>query len=117
MAKKEEDQEFLEFIVKSIVDNPKDIKIERTIDERGVLLSLKANPADMGQLIGKGGSTARAIRTLLRIVGMKQNAWVNLRIVEPEGSTRAPRAPQAQAPQAETAQTKNVDQVVDELKL
>jgi len=109
---KEADQEFLEYVVKSIVDNPKDIQVERTVDEMGVLLSLKVNRADMGQLIGKGGSTARAIRTLLRIIGTKNNARVNLKIVEPEGEQR----PQAQTP-PQSEEAKNVDQVVDELKL
>lgn len=111
MPKKEADQEFLEYIVKSIVDNPKEVKIERTIDEMGVLLTLKVNPADMGQLIGRQGSTAKAIRTLLRIIGVKGNARINLKIIEPEGA----RAPQTPAPAAKEA--KNVDQVVDELKL
>ena len=82
------DQQFLEFLVKSIVDNPEDVKVERKVDEMGVLLTLKVNPLDMGQVVGKGGSTAQAIRLLLRIVGIKNNARVNLKIVEPEGSTR-----------------------------
>ncbi|PIU98450.1 RNA-binding protein [Candidatus Wolfebacteria bacterium CG03_land_8_20_14_0_80_40_12] len=82
------DQQFLEFLVKSIVDNPEDVKVERKVDEMGVLLTLKVNPLDMGQVVGKGGSTAQAIRSLLRIVGIKNNARVNLKIVEPEGSTR-----------------------------
>ena len=81
-------QEFLEVIVKAIVDNPQDVKIERKVDEMGVLLSLKVNPQDMGQVIGRQGSTAKAIRSLLRIVGVKNNARVNLKIEEPEGSTR-----------------------------
>lgn len=92
------DQEFLEFVIKSIVDNPKDVKIERTIDEMGVLLTLKVHPEDMAQVIGRQGSTARSIRTLLRIVGMKNNARVNLKIEEPEGSTRAPVASAEEAP-------------------
>jgi uncharacterized protein len=88
----EKDQVFLETLVKSLVDNPSDVKIDRTIDERGVLLNLKINPADMGQIIGRQGQTARAIRTLLRVVGAKNNARVNLKIEEPEGSHRpAPR--------------------------
>lgn len=108
---KETDQEFLEYIVKNIVDNPKDVKIDRSIDQMGVLLTLKVNPGDMGQIIGRQGATAKAIRTLLRIVGIKGNARVNLRIVEPEGSTRAPVEPK------KPEKAKNVDQVVDELKL
>jgi len=84
------DKDFLEFLVKSIVTNPDDVKVERTIDERGVLLSLKVNPQDMGQVVGRQGMTAKSIRSLLRIVGIKNNARVNLKIEEPEGSTRAP---------------------------
>lgn len=85
------DQEFLEFLVKSIVDHPEEVKVERKIDEMGVLLTLKVNPQDMGQVVGRQGSTAKAIRSLLRIVGVKNNARVNLKIEEPEGSTRGPR--------------------------
>ena len=87
----EKDQEFLEYIVKAVVDNPDDVKIEREVDERGVLIVLSVNPQDMGMIIGRQGSTAKAIRTLLRVVGAKNNARVNLKINEPEGSERAPR--------------------------
>ena len=87
---KEMDLEFLEYIVKALVDNPKDVKVERKVDEMGVLLSLKVNPEDMGQIIGREGSTAKAIRNLVRIVGLKNHARVNLKIEEPEGG-RAPR--------------------------
>ncbi|MDD5098995.1 MAG: KH domain-containing protein [Candidatus Colwellbacteria bacterium] len=82
------DQQFLEFMVKSIVDHPEDVVVKRQIDEMGVLLSLKVNPQDMGQIIGREGSTAKAIRSLLRIVGVKNNARVNLKIEEPEGGMR-----------------------------
>jgi hypothetical protein len=85
------DKEFLEYIVKELVDHPKDVKVERKVDEMGVLLSLKVNPEDMGQIIGREGSTAKAIRNLVRIVGLKNHARVNLKIEEPEGG-RAPRA-------------------------
>ncbi len=81
----EQDQAFLEFVVKGLVDNPDDVKITRTVDEMGVLLSLSVNPADMGKVIGRSGNTAKAIRTLLRVVGMKNDARVNLKIEEPEG--------------------------------
>lgn len=84
--KKARDQEFLEFLIKSLVDHPEDVKIERKVDEMGVLLSLKVNPEDMGQIIGKSGATARAIRNLVRIVGLKNRARVNLKIEEPEGA-------------------------------
>jgi len=80
------DKDFLEYVVKSLVDHPDDVKIDRRIDERGVLLSLKVNPMDMGQVVGRKGSTAKAIRSLLRIVGIKNNARVNLKIEEPEGA-------------------------------
>ncbi len=84
----ERDQEFLEYVVKTLVDNPNDVSIDRTIDEMGVLMTLKVNPADMGQVIGREGQTARALRTLLRVVGAKNNSRVNLKIYEPEGSRR-----------------------------
>ena len=84
------DQDSLEFIIKALVDHPEDVKVERRVDEMGVLLSLKLNPEDMGQIIGRAGSTARAIRSLVRIVGLKNHARVNLKIEEPEGG-RAPR--------------------------
>ena len=90
MAKATADQDFLEFIVKALVDLPEDVKIDRKVDEMGVLLSLKVNPEDMGQIIGKAGSTARAIRSLVRIVGLKNHARVNLKIEEPEGAKAAP---------------------------
>ncbi len=82
------DKDFLELVVKSIVARPEDVKVERAIDERGVLLTLHINPSDMGYVIGKRGQTAKAIRTLLKIVGAKNNARVNLKIHEPEGSSR-----------------------------
>ncbi len=86
----EQDQEFLEIIIKAIVNNPNDVKSTRTVDERGVLLTLDINPSDMGYVIGRQGQTARAVRTLLKIVGAKNNARVNLKINEPEGG-RGPR--------------------------
>lgn len=79
------DQEFLEYIVKALVDHSEDVKVERRVDEMGVLLSLKVNPEDMGQIIGRQGSTAKSIRSLVRIVGLKNHARVNLKIEEPEG--------------------------------
>ena len=89
MAKPTTDQEFLEFIVKTLVDHPEDVKVDRQVDEMGVLLSLKVHAEDMGQIIGRSGSTARAIRSLVRIIGLKNHARVNLKIEEPEGG-RAP---------------------------
>ena len=83
----QKDINFLEFVVKSIVDKPEDVKVERKIDEMGVLLTLQVHKDDMGQVVGRKGSTAKAIRSLLRIVGLKNNARVNLKILEPEGGT------------------------------
>ena len=88
MTKANVDQEFLEYLVKSIVDHPDDVQVDRKVDEMGVLLSLHVNQQDMGQVVGRQGATAKAIRSLLRIVGIKNNARVNLKIEEPEGSTR-----------------------------
>ncbi len=87
----QKDKNFLEFVVQSIVNNPDDVKVERKVDEMGVLLTLHVNPADMAQVIGRSGATAQAVRSLLRIVGLKNNARVNLKIAEPEGSTRGQR--------------------------
>lgn len=84
------DQEFVEYVVKAIVNNPNDVRTTRTVDERGVLITLDINPADMGYVIGRQGQTARSVRTLLKIVGAKNNARVNLKINEPVGG-RGPR--------------------------
>ena len=88
---KESDKEFLEYVIKALVDNPNDVKVGRAVDEMGVLLSLKVNPEDMGQIIGRQGATARSIRNLVRIVGLRNHARVNLKIEEPEGGRTAPR--------------------------
>lgn len=81
----EHDQQFIEYVVKNIVDHPDEVVIERTVDERGVLLKLTVNQEDMGKIIGKGGATAKAIRTLLRVLGAKDDARYNLKIVDVEG--------------------------------
>ncbi len=83
------DQQFLEQLVKALVDHPESVRINRTVDEMGVLLSLDVHAEDMGKIIGRSGNTAKAIRTLLRVVGMKNEARVNLKINEPEGGTRS----------------------------
>jgi len=98
-----QDQEFVEYVVRSIVNHPDDVKTERTIDERGVLITLHVNPDDMGYVIGRQGQTARSIRTLLKIVGAKNSARVNLKVFEPEGSRRA-RPMQQMQPQGEMQQ-------------
>lgn len=107
MAGKAADQEFVEYVVKAIVNHPDDVRVDRKVDEMGVLLTLKVNPEDMGTLIGRAGSTAKAIRTLTRIVGLRNNARVNLKIEEPEGGSRT----------AKTEEKKDVDKVVEDLKL
>jgi len=80
------DQACLEYIIKALVDSPDEVSINRTVDEMGVLLTLSVGPADMGKVIGRQGNTAKAIRTLLRVIGMKTNSRVNLKINEPAGS-------------------------------
>ncbi len=76
------DQQFIEFVVKSLVNNPDDVSIARTIDEKGVLLELTVNPEDLGRVIGKRGATAQSLRTLLRALGTKNDARYNLKIVD-----------------------------------
>lgn len=83
------DVKFVESVVKALVEHPSDVKTKRSVDEMGVLITLDVNAADMGQVIGKEGKTAKAIRTLLRVVGAKENARVNLKINEPEGGRKA----------------------------
>jgi hypothetical protein len=104
MSEKELDFQFLEYVVKSLVDNPDAVKIDRTVDEMGVLLTLIVHAEDMGKIIGRQGNTAKAIRILLRVVGMKNNARVNLKINEPEGGSRS-------------AVSKSVDEAIDDLKI
>ena len=100
----------LEYIVKSLVDNPDDVVVERKVDEMGVLLTLKVNAGDMGQIVGRQGSTARAIRTLVRIAGLKAHARVNLKIEEPEGGRRdmSGAAPAATPPAKESLDDLNL---------
>jgi uncharacterized protein len=98
----EPDQAFLEYAVKALADYPDAVVTTRTIDQMGVLLTLTVHPKDMGRVVGKLGKTAEALRVLLRIVGMKGNARVNLKINEPVGGKRDP-------------ETKTVDHVVEEL--
>lgn len=107
MAEKFADKEFVEFIVKSIVSHPEDVSVERTVDEMGVLLTLNINPEDMGYVIGRQGRTAKAIRGLLRTVGLKNKSRVNLKINEPEGG---------RGPRPAVSETVDTD-VVDDLKI
>ena len=119
------DKIFLEYVVKALVDNPNDVKIDRTVDEMGVLIILTVNPADMGKIIGRMGNTAKAIRTLLRIIGMKNNARVNLKINEPEGGMRPEHSMGASAPVSHNtgsglgrapSSLKTVDEAMEDLK-
>lgn len=105
------DQAFLEYVVKALVDNPNDVKIERNVDEMGVLITLTVNPSDMGKIIGRMGNTAKAIRTLLRVIGMKNNARINLKINEPAGG-----APMHTASGMESSATASVDAAMEDLK-
>jgi len=98
--------EFLEFLIKALVQKPEAVKVDKKLDERGVLLTLQVDKEDMGMIIGKSGSTAKSIRTLIRIVGRKNNAHVNLKIEEPEGSERP----------VEPARVSPLDQVVEDLR-
>ena len=107
----ENDAKFLEIVVKALVDAPDKVKITRTVDEMGVLLTLVVDNADMGKVIGRSGNTAKAIRTLLRVVGMKNNSRVNLKINEPDGA--APRM----ATVSKEPTTKTVDEAMADLKL
>jgi len=111
----EKDQQFLEYVVKGLVDNPDSVKINRTVDEMGVLLSLDVHPDDMGKIIGRSGNTAKAIRILLRVVGMKNNARVNLKINEPEGGRRS--EPRPTSDQSGSDVMKSMDDVMEDLKL
>jgi predicted RNA-binding protein YlqC (UPF0109 family) len=82
------DQQFIEYIVKSVVGHPDDVIVERIIDEKGVLLTLTVNPEDLGRVIGKRGVTAQSLRTLLRALGTKNDARYNLKIVNNDGDSR-----------------------------
>ncbi len=126
----EDDQAFLEYVVKGLVDNPEAVKVERTVDEMGVLLTLDVDAADMGKIIGRSGNTAKAIRTLLRVVGMKNNSRVNLKINEPEGGLRSQEgATETQASTTEAVAqeetpaedvsevTKSLDEAMADLKM
>ncbi len=112
MSSETRDVEFLEYIVKELVDTPEAVKVDRKVDEMGVLITLDVDSADMGKIIGKSGNTAKAIRTLLRVVGMKNNSRVNLKINEPEGGSR----PAPSSAPAETEDVSSVDDAMEDLK-
>ncbi len=109
----EQDANFVEQVVKMLVDNPDDVKVERVVDEMGVLITLSVNQEDMGMVIGREGSTAKALRTLLRVVGARNNARVNLKINEPEGSER----PKRKEKSFEESPKKTLDEVVGDIEI
>ncbi len=121
------DQDFVEYVVKSLVGNPDAVRVDRTIDEKGVLLELTVDPEDLGRVIGKRGGTAQSIRTLLRALGTKNDARYNLKIVDTDGGSgarsTAPRdgAPAQTDDQDDTATTdagsddNTVEEVQDEV--
>ena len=107
------DQQFIEYIVKSLVSNPDDVTVVREIDEKGVLLTLTVNPEDLGRVIGKRGVTAQSLRTLLRALGTKNDARYNLKIVNnDEGYVRPVEKPSALSTEEEVVETAT-DEVVD----
>ena len=105
-TEKVSDKDFIEYVVKQIVNNPDSVKVDRKIDEMGVLITLDVHPEDMGMIIGREGATAKALRTLLRVIGARNNARVNLKINEPEGSERKPRE-----------ERKSIDEVVGDINV
>jgi len=118
------DQQFVEFIVKSLVGNPDAVSIERRIDEKGVLLELTVDPEDLGRVIGKRGATAQSLRTLLRALGTKNDARYNLKIIDNgEPPERSPRpyedrdqGEQSNEPKEEAKETESEKTNVDETK-
>lgn len=100
------DREFVEYVVKLLVSTPEAVKVERKIDEMGVLITLDVDPKDMGMVIGREGATAKALRTLLRVIGARNNARVNLKINEPAGS-QGPRGGNDK---------RSIDDVVEDIK-
>ncbi|PIQ79884.1 RNA-binding protein [Candidatus Peregrinibacteria bacterium CG11_big_fil_rev_8_21_14_0_20_41_10] len=83
------DRDFVEFVIKSIVDYPEQVEILRTIDDLGILITVKVAKDDMGKVVGRNGQTAKAMRVLLRLVGSQESNRVNLKILEPDGSEAA----------------------------
>ncbi len=112
-SRMEQDANFVEQVVKMLVDNPEDVSVERVVDEMGVLITLSVNQEDMGMVIGREGSTAKALRTLLRVVGARNNARVNLKINEPEGSERPKRKERS----SESSPKKTLDEVVSDIEI
>lgn len=107
------DQQFVEYIIKTLVSHPDDVVVERQIDEKGVLLTLTVNPEDLGRVIGKRGATAQSVRTLLRALGTKNDARYNLKIVNNDEPSEAPadKPVEAHEPEAEAESVESVENV------
>lgn len=108
------DQQFVEYIVKTLVNNPDKVSVERKIDEKGVLLSLSVDSEDVGRVIGKRGATAQSIRTLLRALGTKNDARYNLKIVNTDNYD-TPKAPAEEAEEEVPSIVEEVDNEPSEL--
>jgi uncharacterized protein len=112
------DQQFVEFIVKSLVGKPDKVQIERRIDEKGVLLELTVDPEDLGRVIGKRGATAQSLRTLLRALGTKNDARYNLKIVDNgEPHERKPREETEDRPSKESKPKEEASDIDDDTKV
>ena len=105
------DQQFVEYIIKSLVEHPDDVVVERLIDEKGVLMTLTVNPEDLGRVIGKRGGTAQSVRTLLRALGTKNDARYNLKIVNNDGFTGAQSS--GDGTSSESAVEKSTEEAVE----
>ncbi len=124
MTENAKDREFVEYVVKMLVDHPDDVRVERKIDEMGVLITLDVNPEDMGMVIGREGVTAKALRTLLRVIGARNNARVNLKINEPAGSVRGNRSGDSASPYeirrdepSAPPEKRTLDEVMDDIRI
>ena len=118
----DQSQEFLKTLLQALVDNPDAVEVVRTVDEMGVLMTVTVSPEDMGKVIGRQGATAKSIRTLLRVVGMKDQQRVNMKIEKPEGGMRfgqdddGQEESEPQAPKIQSADIDDVDAAIADLK-
>ena len=118
------DQQFVEYIVKTLVNNPDKVSVERKIDEKGVLLSLTVDPEDVGRVIGRRGATAQSIRVLLRALGTKQDARYNLKIVNtdedgeerPAKAKKSEKVDEKEAEAVEAEEPEEVEEADEELE-
>ncbi|MCL1839561.1 KH domain-containing protein [Candidatus Saccharibacteria bacterium] len=108
------DQQFVEYIVKTLVNNPDKVKVDRSVDEKGVLLNLEVDPEDVGRIIGRRGATAQSIRTLLRALGTKNDARYNLKIANNDGYVPKPRDEKFERPAADDSFAEESEPVVEE---